>query len=124
MIGIGNSGQRVENHFVDSDQMVEIGKGGQQVADHIVGTNQMIDVGKDGQQVEEHFVEATDMVEIGSGAQRSRKTVTMSHYARALGIQSADTAPPAQLSSPNQPPTPATPRWVRSRRWPGRATRG
>jgi len=52
MIELGKSGQRLEDHFVGSDQMVEIGRGGQQVADHIVGTDQMIELGKGGQQVE------------------------------------------------------------------------
>jgi DNA-damage-inducible protein D len=58
----------------------------------------MIELGDSGQRIEDHFVEVTDMVAIGSGAQRSRKTVTMSHYARAVVIPSADFALQATLS--------------------------
>lgn len=52
MVEIDNSGQRVEDHFVEVTDMVEIGNSGQRVEDHFVGPDQMIEIGKAGQRVE------------------------------------------------------------------------
>ena len=93
-----NSDDQVADHIVGTNQMIEIGKGGLRVPDHFGEVTDMIEIGKSGKRVEDHFVEVTDMVEVGSGAQRSRKTVLMSRYARALVIQKAGPAP-ASLSA-------------------------
>jgi DNA-damage-inducible protein D len=55
----------------------------------------MIGISNSGQRVEDHYVGSDQMVEIGCGAHRSRQTVLMSRYARALVIQNADPAPAA-----------------------------
>ena len=36
MVEIGNGDQRLEDHFVGSDQMIEIGKGGRRVEPAVV----------------------------------------------------------------------------------------